>query len=41
MEDENIQQIFPSVRRRTVTYGRSAQVDLEICKTLSLSAGRL
>jgi UDP-N-acetylmuramate--alanine ligase len=31
MEDENIQQIFPSVRRRTVTYGRSAQVDLEIC----------
>jgi len=31
MEDENIQQIFPSVRRRTVTYGRSAQVDHEIC----------
>jgi UDP-N-acetylmuramate--alanine ligase len=30
MEDENIQQIFPLVRRRTVTYGRSAQVDLEI-----------
>ncbi len=30
MEDENIQQIFPSVRRRTMTYGRSAQVDLEI-----------
>jgi UDP-N-acetylmuramate--alanine ligase len=30
MEDENIQQIFPGVRRRTVTYGRSAQVDLEI-----------
>jgi UDP-N-acetylmuramate--alanine ligase len=30
MEDENIQQIFPSVRRRTITYGRSAQVDLEI-----------
>jgi UDP-N-acetylmuramate--alanine ligase len=30
MEDENIQQIFPFVRRRTVTYGRSAQVDLEI-----------
>jgi UDP-N-acetylmuramate--alanine ligase len=30
MEDENIQQIFPNVRRRTITYGRSAQVDLEI-----------
>ncbi|HZQ52236.1 MAG TPA: UDP-N-acetylmuramate--L-alanine ligase [Bryobacteraceae bacterium] len=30
MEDENIQQIFPAVRRRTITYGRSAQVDLEV-----------
>ncbi|MDQ2710869.1 MAG: UDP-N-acetylmuramate--L-alanine ligase [Acidobacteriota bacterium] len=30
MEDENIQQIFPQVRRRTITYGRSAQVDLQI-----------
>src|SRR3954451_17051626 len=30
MEDSNIQQIFPSIRRRTITYGRSAQVDLEI-----------
>jgi UDP-N-acetylmuramate--alanine ligase len=30
MEDENIQQIFPNVRRRTITYGRSAQVDLQI-----------
>jgi len=30
MEDENVQQIFPSIQRRTVTYGRSAQVDLEI-----------
>jgi UDP-N-acetylmuramate--alanine ligase len=30
MEDENIQHIFPSIRRRTVTYGRSTQVDLEI-----------
>lgn len=38
MEDENIQQIFPSVQRRTVTYGRSAQVDLEI-QNVSLSAG--
>ncbi len=30
MEDANIQQIFPSIRRRSITYGRSAQVDLEI-----------
>jgi UDP-N-acetylmuramate--alanine ligase len=30
MEDANIQQIFPKIRRRTITYGRSAQVDLEI-----------
>ncbi len=30
MEDENVQHIFRSIRRRTVTYGRSAQVDLEI-----------
>jgi UDP-N-acetylmuramate--alanine ligase len=30
MEDKNIQQMFPSIRRRTITYGRSAQVDLEI-----------
>ncbi len=30
MEDENVQHIFPFIRRRTLTYGRSAQVDLEI-----------
>src|SRR5437762_10521348 len=30
MEDKNIQQIFPEIRRRTITYGRSAQVDFEI-----------
>jgi UDP-N-acetylmuramate--alanine ligase len=30
MEDPNIQAIFPSIRRRTITYGRSPQVDLEI-----------
>ncbi len=30
MEDANIQQIFPNIRRRTITYGRSAQVDLQI-----------
>jgi UDP-N-acetylmuramate--alanine ligase len=39
MEDENIQQIFPSVRRRTVTYGRSAQVDLEISNIVLSQAG--
>jgi UDP-N-acetylmuramate--alanine ligase len=30
MEDENVQQIFPRITRRTITYGRSAQVDLAI-----------
>ncbi len=30
MEDANVQKIFPDIRRRTITYGRSAQVDLEI-----------
>jgi UDP-N-acetylmuramate--alanine ligase len=30
MEDPNIQRIFPDIRRRTITYGRTAQVDLEI-----------
>jgi UDP-N-acetylmuramate--alanine ligase len=30
MEDANIQQIFPNINRRTITYGRSPQVDLEI-----------
>ncbi len=38
IEDKNIQQIFPSVRRRTVTYGRSAQADLDI-QNVSLSSG--
>jgi UDP-N-acetylmuramate--alanine ligase len=37
MEDENVQQIFPQIRRRTITYGRSAQVDLEI-QDVELSA---
>ena len=37
MEDPNIQQIFPAIRRRTITYGRSAQVDLEI-QNITLSA---
>ncbi len=30
MEDANIQRIYPEIRRRTITYGRTAQVDLEI-----------
>lgn len=30
MEDTNVQKIFPDIRRRTITYGRTAQVDLEI-----------
>lgn len=30
MDDENVQHIFPSIKRRTTTYGRSAQVDLQI-----------
>ncbi|HEX4750712.1 MAG TPA: UDP-N-acetylmuramate--L-alanine ligase [Bryobacteraceae bacterium] len=37
MEDSNIQKIFPSIRRRTITYGRNAQVDLEI-QNVDLSA---
>jgi UDP-N-acetylmuramate--alanine ligase len=39
MEDENIQHIFPNVRRRTITYGRSAQVDLEIQNIALAAAG--
>ena len=38
MEDANIQQIFPKIRRRTITYGRSTQVDLEILN-IQLNAG--
>src|SRR5215472_7049980 len=30
LDDENVQQILPSVNRRTVTYGRSHQADLYI-----------
>jgi UDP-N-acetylmuramate--alanine ligase len=30
LADENVQSILPSVRRRTVTYGQSAQADLEL-----------
>jgi UDP-N-acetylmuramate--alanine ligase len=38
MEDESVQQIFPQIRRRTITYGRSAQVDLAI-EDVALSPG--
>lgn len=38
LEDENVQQIFPSINRRTITYGRSTQVDLAI-EDVTLSAG--
>jgi UDP-N-acetylmuramate--alanine ligase len=30
MDDPNLQRIYPDIRRRTLTYGRSAQVDLQI-----------
>ena len=30
MDDPNVQAIFPAIQRRTLTYGRAAQVDLEI-----------
>ena len=38
LDDENIQQILPSVNRRVVTYGASAQAELRIT---SASAGHL
>jgi len=38
LDDENIQQILPSVNRRVVTYGTSAQADLRIT---SSSAGHM
>ena len=30
LDDENVQQILPQVKRRTITYGRSAQADFEV-----------
>ena len=38
LDDENIQQILPSIRRRTITYGTVAQADLQI---VSSQAGHL
>ena len=32
LDDENVQQILPDVKRRTITYGRSAQSDYEITR---------
>ncbi len=39
MEDPNIQHIFPAIRRRTITYGRTPQVDLEIQNVALSPAG--
>ncbi len=39
MEDVNVQKIFPAVRRRTITYGRTAQVDLQISDVQLTPAG--
>ncbi len=39
LDDPNIQQIFPAIQRRTITYGRSAQVDLEIQNEALLPGG--
>ncbi len=30
LDDENVQQILPQVKRRTITYGKSAQADFEV-----------
>ncbi|MCA2969984.1 MAG: UDP-N-acetylmuramate--L-alanine ligase [Acidobacteriaceae bacterium] len=32
LDDENVQQILPAVKRRTITYGVSAQADLQIAE---------
>ena len=39
MEDEHVQQIFPLIQRRTLTYGRSAQADMEIQDVVPGPAG--
>jgi UDP-N-acetylmuramate--alanine ligase len=33
LDDENVQRILPSINRRTITYGTSAQVDLAIVES--------
>ena len=32
LDDENVQQILPRVKRRTITYGRTAQSDFEVTR---------
>ncbi len=32
LDDENVQQILPQVKRRTITYGQTAQSDFEVSK---------
>jgi len=39
LADENVQSILPSVRRRIITYGRSAQADLEAADIRSAPCG--
>ena len=29
LDDENVQRILPAIKRRTITYGATAQADLE------------
>ena len=33
LDDENVQQILPSINRRTISYGRSSQADLRITES--------
>jgi len=33
LDDENVQQMLPSINRRTITYGRSSQADLRITES--------
>ena len=35
LDDENVQQILPSINRRVITYGRSSQADLRITESVS------
>ena len=36
LDDENIQQILPDVKRRAITYGTSTQADLRIGDVLAI-----
>lgn len=35
LDDENVQQMLPSINRRTITYGRSSQADLRITESVT------